>query len=161
MVDLNQSYQDAKFMPDDALKQELAAPTGLIPGYIIMAELQDRAGIRAGGGGQTDQPSMKDQMLAQQTATPSRQYSRGGMIGQLNPLDTAVKVMRNPDLAGGFMQDQINAQSGGLPSLSAAQAPGALQAPPSLSTFTPTPSGTPQQPQRFAHGGLASLLRGG
>jgi hypothetical protein len=160
MADLNQSYQDAKFMSDDALKQELSAPSGLVPGYIIMAELQDRAGVRVGGGGQTDQPSMKDQLLAQNSAPPSRQYSRGGIISQLNPTNATAQVMKHPELAGGFIQDQINAQSGGLPSLSAAQAPGALQPPMYLSQLEPTQSGSPQAPQRFAHGGLASLLKG-
>lgn len=62
MPDIAAAYQDAKFMSDDALKKELASPTGLVPGYIIMAELQDRSGIRKNGS--VDQPSMKDQLLA-------------------------------------------------------------------------------------------------
>lgn len=158
MVDISAAYNDAKYMSDDALKQELAAPSGMIPGYIVMAELQDRAGIR-GGASALNMPSMKDQMLAQPSNAPSRQYSRGGMIAALNPLDTVDKVLRNPDLSGGFIQDQMNQQSGGLPSLQPAQAPGAAQAPSTIGTFQPQPSNAPQAPIRYQGGGLASLMR--
>lgn len=158
MVDISGAYQDAKYMSDDQLKQELAAPSGMVPGYIVMSELQDRAGIRAGGTSSLNQPSMKDQMLAGYTA-PSRQYSRGGMIAALNPLDAADKVLRNPDLAAGFQQDQINAQSNGLPALQAAQAPGAPNPPSELGSFQPTPSAAPQAPIHYMHGGLAALQR--
>lgn len=149
---------DVKSMSDQHLKQELSAPTGLVPSYLVMSELHDRQTVRAGTGG-VDQPSMKDQMLAQPENNPSRQYSRGGMIAQLNPFNMAAQTMQNPKLAGSFMQDQINQQAGGLPSLSPAQPVGAPAAAPSMSTMIPTASGAPQPPQRYAYGGLASLRR--
>lgn len=158
MTDGVSPSQDVKFMSDASLKQELAAPTGLVPGYLVMSELHDRQNLRAGAGG-VDQPSMKDQMLAQPENGPSRQYSKGGMIGQLNPFNMAAQVLQNPKLASGFAQDTLNQQAGGLPALSAAQPAGAPGAAQSLSAMVPTPSGAPQQPQMYMHGGLASLRR--
>lgn len=158
MTDGVSPAQDVRFMSDDALKQELAAPTGVVPGYLVMGEMQDRQNLRAGSG-KPPQQSMKDQMLAQPTSDPSRQYSRGGMIGQLNPFNMASQVMQNPKLAASFAQDQMNSQAGGLPALGPAQAAGAPAAPPTLSSLQPTPSGAPQQPQMYMHGGIASLRR--
>lgn len=154
-MDLHAAYQDAKYLSDDDLTNELSNPSGLIPGYILMSEMQERDAIRkSSGSGTTPQLSMKDQLLS------SRQYSKGGIIAQLNPFDALSQTMKNPQLLGSYMQDSINQQSGGLPSLQAAQAPGAPEAPRSLSSLQPTPAGTPQQIQQFACGGLASLKRG-
>lgn len=154
-MDLNAAYQDAKYLSDDDLHKELSNPSGLIPGYILMSEMQDRDAIRQSAGASTaPQLSMKDQLLS------SRQYSKGGIIAQLNPFDALSQTMKNPQLMGSYMQDAINQQSGGLPSLQAAQAPGAPAAPQQISSLQPTPAGTPQEVRRFSSGGLASLIRG-
>lgn len=158
MTDGVSPTEDVKMMSDQMLKQELAAPTGVVPSYLVMSELHDRQSVRAGTGN-VDQPSMKDQMLAQPENNPSRQYSRGGMIAQLNPFNMAAQTLQNPKLAASFAQDTLNSQAGGLPALSAAQPVGAPGAAQSLSAMVPTASGAPQQPQMYMHGGLASLRR--
>ena len=152
MVDINAAYKDAKFLSDDDLKKELSTPTGMIPGYIVMSEMQDRKAIRAGSMAPPNQMSMKDEMLAGQSqpmpqqpqpAGAFRQYASGGMVKQLNPLEALTTVQ--------------NAAAGGLPALQAAQAPGAAQAPQALPSLNP--AGIPQQPLHYAMGGLASLRR--
>ncbi len=160
MVDLNAAYQDAKFLSDDDLKRELANPNGMIPGYILMSEMQDRDAIRAGSGGPAPKGSMKDEMLAQAPQTGAvRQYSRGGIIAQLNPFYAQMQGMRNPDILGGYMQEALNNASGGLPSLQPAQAPGAPQPPSEISSLLPTSPNAPQELKGYASGGLASLYR--
>ena len=162
MVDINAAYREAKYLPDDALQQELSSPTGMIPGYIVMAELQDRQSIRGSAGGNTlNQPSMKDELLAGAipSSGSSRQYSRGGIIAQLNPFHAMAQAIKNPELMGGYAQEVINQQSGGLPALTAAQAPGSPEDPWHLSDFQPTAPGVPQAPMGFSNGGLASLNR--
>ena len=146
MVDLNRAYQEVKSLPDEALHKELSAPTGMLPGYLIMAELDERKAVR-GGGGNPNPMSMKDELLG-----GSRQYSRGGIIAGLNQFNTMMQGIKNPQIAGGLMQEQINQASGGLPSLMSAQAPGAAAPPQYLSDLVPT---TPGEPQPI--GGLASL----
>ena len=155
MVDLNRAYSEVKSLPDEALQKELASPTGMIPGYLVMAEMDERKAIRRAGGGPPSELSMKDEMLA----GPSRQYSRGGIIAQLNPFYSQMQGMQNPDVAGGLMQEQINQQSGGLPSLMSAQNPGAAPPPSYLSDLVPTPSNAAQPVPGYSHGGLASLRR--
>lgn len=157
MVDINAAYQDAKFLSDDDLKKELGSPSGMIPGYIVMSELQDRQAIRAGASGGINNLSMKDEMLG--GAGAGRQYSSGGMVAQLNPFDAMAKAMKNPDLMAGYTQDALNAAAGGLPTLQAAQAPGAPQSPSLLSSLQPTAPGAPQPPMKYAMGGIASLYR--
>lgn len=155
MADLNAAYQDAKFLSDDDLRKELSGPTGMIPGYIVMSELQDREALRAGSGG-APQGSMKDEMLG----LPSvRQYSRGGIIAQLNPFNAQAQAMRNPQLMGGYLQDALNNAAGGLPSLQAAQAPGATPPPSEISSLQPTTPNSPQEPLKYSMGGLASIYR--
>ena len=153
MVDLNRAYQEVKSLPDEALQKELSSPTGMIPGYLVMAELDERKSIR-GGGGNPNPMSMKDELLG-----GSRQYSRGGIIAALNPFHAQMQGMENPQVAGGLMQEQINQQSGGLPALMPAQSPGAALPPAYLSDLVPTPSSMPQPIPGYAQGGLASLRR--
>lgn len=150
MVDLNRAYQEVKSLPDEALHKELSAPTGMLPGYLIMAELDERKAVR--GGGNPNPMSMKDELLG-----GSRQYSKGGIIAGLNPFNTMIQGMKNPQISGGLMQEQINQASGGLPALMAAQAPADLGPPQYLSDMVPTAPGEPQPLRGYAHGGLASL----
>lgn len=161
MVDLNAAFHDAKYLSDDDLQKELQNPSGLIPDYIVMSEIQDRQAIRSSTQPGGKRMSMKDELLSsmpQQQPMPQN-FSRGGLIASINPFQTMVKAMRNPEMMGGLMQEALNNSSGGLPSLQAAQAP---QAPPMLadtSNFIPQQPGTPAQPQQYSTGGLASLRR--
>lgn len=156
MAGFNPNINDVKFLSDDELKHELASPTGMVPGYIVMSELQDRAAMRSSmSGKKPSNLSMKDEMLQQM----GHGYAQGGLVAQLNPFNTMAQIMQNPRLAGGYMQEQMNQMSGGLPALQPAQAPGELQPPPEMSSLIPTPSQAPQKPQQYSTGGLASLRR--
>lgn len=155
MVDLNRAYSEVKTLPDEALARELENPTGSLPGYLIMAEMEDRKAIRGSAAGNPNPPSMREELLG----VTSRQYSRGGIIAGLNPFNTMIQQMKNPQIAGGLMQEQINAASGGLPALAAAQPAGVPGSPVSLSELEPTVPGEPQKLQKYYQGGLASLRR--
>lgn len=201
MVDLSAAFSEVKSLPDEALNQELSNPSGALPGYLIMSELQDRQAVRAGSGGgkSTKRPSMKDELLqslprpeplvprkswtfgasgAGQMPTvvenpeprmgppqqqppmeidPSRQYSRGGIIGALNLFNTQAQMMQNPDLKGGMMQDAMMQANGGRLPLQAAQTPGPLQSPMSTGSMVPTAPERPTHLRSFNNGGLASL----
>src|SRR6478609_7298479 len=122
MADLRRAYEEVRSLPDEALGKELSSPTGAIPGYLIMAELDERKALR-GGGGNPNPMSMKDELLmggtipqptTQDAMGPSRQYSRGGIISGLNPFNTMMQGMKNPEISGGLLQEQINAAAGGL-----------------------------------------------
>lgn len=154
MVDLNRAYQEVKSLPDDALNKELSQPTGSLPGYLIMAELEDRKALRGSHGASPNQMSMKDELLS---SAPVRQYANGGMISSLNPGYSGIMQRMHPEMYGGLTQEQINQQSGGLPPLMSAQTPQAAAAIPTLSLATP--SGSPLEPPRYSGGGLASLYR--
>lgn len=149
MVDLNRAYQEVKSLPDEALQRELSSPTGMLPGYLVMAELDERRAIR-GGGGNPSPMSMKEEMLG------GREYAKGGLIAGLNPFNAYIQGLKNPQISAGLMQEQINQMYGGLPSLMPAQTPGAPQAPQMISDMVPT---SPQQPQ--APMGLEALRRMG
>lgn len=155
MVDLNSAYQEVKSLPDEALSKELGQPSGSLPGYLIMAEMEDRKALRGSTGSNPNRMSMKDELL--QSQPPMRQYAGGGMVTGLNPGYSQLMQRINPEIAGGQMQEQINQQFGGLPPLMSAQVPQAAAAIPTLSPMTP--SGSPQEPPKYAAGGLASIYR--
>lgn len=177
MVDLSAAFRDVKYLPDDALKSELQSPSGMIPGYLIMAELQEREAMRASSGGSSSpSKSMKDELLSRSSSQPTqpatmpqpqgiaslsqpRQYSRGGIVAQLNPFNAMARTLRNPDAIGGYMQEALNNQHGGLPPLEEAQPLSGLSSPWAISDMVPTPSGTPSDPFKYKCGGLASLKR--
>ena len=47
MTDLSQAYSEAKSLPDEVLARELKSGTGMIPGYILLGEMQERKAIRS------------------------------------------------------------------------------------------------------------------
>lgn len=155
MVDLNAAYSEVKSLPDEALNKELGQPSGSLPGYLIMAELEDRKALRGSTGSNPNRTSMKDELL--QGQPPIRQYAGGGMVAGLNPGYSQLMQRINPEIAGGLTQQQINQQFGGLPPMMAAQTPQAASAIPTLTEMTP--SLAPMEPPKYAAGGLASLYR--
>jgi muramidase (phage lysozyme) len=50
MTDLAQALSEIKSLPDEALQRELASPTGMIPGYLVLGEMHERKSLRAGTG---------------------------------------------------------------------------------------------------------------
>ena len=49
MPDLVTTANQLKGVPDQWLQHELAAPTGAVPSYLVLAEAQRRATLRSGG----------------------------------------------------------------------------------------------------------------
>lgn len=154
MVDLNQAYQEAKTLPDEALARELESPSGMLPGYIVMAEMEDRKAIRSGGGGKpAPKMSMKDELL--QGIQSVQNFAGGGLVSNLNPIYQQLQAMRNPMMGVMAQQQQMNEANGGyqpLISPMALQPPGELQG---LESLVPGPSGAPEPPR-----GLGRLMRG-
>lgn len=155
MVDLNRAYQEAKSLPDEALSQELSNPTGYLPGYLIMAELEDRKALRSSAAGQAPQTSMKDELLSGMGGV--RQYAAGGIVAQLNPGYARMMALRNPAFATKLQEQDIIDANGGIAPLMSPQAPGSAAPPPELSSMVMT---EPEIPERLKTlgGGLGSLL---
>lgn len=80
-MDLSRAYQEVKSLPDEALANELANPSGMVPSYLVMAEMEDRKALRSTGGvaGQLNRPSMKDELLKGIGAVQQR-FAQGGMV---------------------------------------------------------------------------------
>lgn len=153
-MDLNRAYQEAKSLPDEALSQELASPSGFLPGYIIMSELEDRKALRAGGGGQRPPGSMKDELLSSMGGF--RQYANGGIVAQLNPGYAQMMGTRNRQFANGLREEDIIDANGGIAPLMSLQAPGAPAPAPSNNSMMATTPGTPEELKRL--GGIGSLI---
>jgi soluble lytic murein transglycosylase-like protein len=56
-MDLSQSINILKGVPDQALQRELTQPSGLVPGYLVLAEAQRRQLLRQAAQRQQTQPS--------------------------------------------------------------------------------------------------------
>lgn len=150
MVDLSAAYQEVKTLPDEALARELSNPSGMMPGYLVMAEMEDRKAIRTGGGGTGKRPSMKEELLGGIGSAPQG-YSTGGLVSALNPGYTNIMSLIKPDLAQQQASQQMMDDNKGYFMLGR---PGelsgmALPSPPSLSAMTPTASAQPGSPQPF------------
>lgn len=169
-MDLSSAYSTVRDLPDSALQKEMQQPSGMLPTYLVMGELADRASIR-GGMGNPKPPTIKDQIMQRLQASPPGPpsqapnyqpvpgYSRGGIIAQLNPFIAQMKGMDpvgGSDLTAGLIQDQANGMNGGMMPLSSPSAPTAPETPQYLGNLNPLPPGNP-----FAvdSGGLATLLR--
>lgn len=158
MTNLSQAYSEIKSLPDSALHKELSSPSGMIPGYLILSELNERRSLRSETPGPTD-----PQNIAQEYKTKG--YAGGGkveMLAKLNPFEYYTKALKNfhsvdatPPAPGGIVGAMPVAappmQPVGLETL-IAQQPGI--------PGQPTPIGQPvmpqlqQQPQKYALGGI-------
>lgn len=162
MVDLNRAYQEAKSLPDEALGQELSNPTGFLPGYIIMSELEERQALRAGGGGQKPKGSMKDELLSSLgggIGSPSvRQYASGGIVARTNPGYARMMALRYPEFNTKLQEENIIDAHGGIAPLLPLQAPGAAQPPVDINTMLLTQPTPPEELRQFYGGGIVSLM---
>lgn len=65
MTDLAQALSEIKSLPDSALQKELASPTGMLPGYLVLGEMHERKRLRAEprGPDPTKRPSMAEEYM--------------------------------------------------------------------------------------------------
>lgn len=149
MADISRAYSEVRSLPDQALQHELEQPSGMMPGYLVLSELQDRQAMRKNSGmGRKKRPSIMQEILAAMPKTqPAPQqvpgYSEGGIIQQINPFYAYLEGLQNPEQASAQMQEKINSQFHNQPPLMPLQKPGAPTAPVSGSTLRPQPAGTP------------------
>ena len=148
MNDLLKAVEEAKSLPEEALRREAASPSGMIPGYVLMSEIAERQGLHRR---QAPKSTVVQDLV--------QSFSEGGLIRKLNPFIAMVEGMGDPQAAGAGMQDRINSMFGGQPPLFAPQVPQAASAAPHLSDLRPPPPGTPQEPPRYNQGGIIDLLR--
>jgi hypothetical protein len=159
MTDISRAYQEARSLPDDVLVNEMQNPSGMMPSYIAMSELNDRKALRAGGGGAPKKrTSLAEELAMSVQSSPVRQFSEGGRIGRLNPFHAFLEALQNPELSGAIQQEQINAMHGNQPPLMQPQRPVAASGPVHTSLLRPQPPGTPEPLKRYAGGGIASLM---
>lgn len=157
MTDLSRAMSEIKSLPDEALKKELAMPTGMVPGYLIMSELQDRQALRNGSGPKRPL-SMAQEMLQGFTPQPAqRMYAEGGLIAATNPFIALIESLQNPEKAGQIQQETINAKFAGQPPLMPLQPLGNPSPVPDIQNMNPQQPGRPLTPD--AVGGIANLLR--
>ncbi len=146
-MDLARAYQEAKSLPDEVLQQELASPSGMLPGYIAMGELSERQAMRS----TTSTSPSKRTSMAEELLTPRRGYAGGGLVAKANPFLAYLETR-----IGSPIVDVIQGEYGLTPQ-SAPEAPGTLLAPDALRV--PTNPGQLPEPPHMNQGGLASLFR--
>lgn len=150
-MDLSRAYQEVKSLPDEVLARELEQPSGMVPGYLVMAELEDRKALRSSASSQAPKTSMKDELLQGIGSIPQG-YAGGGLVYQTNPFYYNAMARSNPEVAASMMQEQMMKANGGYFPLNP---PSGLQQP-----GAPAPAGAPTAPnspmapmERYAQGG--------
>lgn len=151
MTDLSRAYQEVRSLPDEALQQELAQPSGMLPGYLVLSELTDRDAIR-GGSNQAPKTSMAQELL---NKLPRRNYASGGMV--TNPMATYLSALGNPELMQQLQQQMMLDKTGNITPLGQPADPGNAPSLISGGMLNPQSSQQPEEPRRFNMGGLASL----
>lgn len=136
-MDIRRAYEEAKSLPDEVLQRELDSPTGMIPGYIVLGELQERKSIRQ--------------------TTPPQGYSEGGMIARINPFIAYIEAMQNPEQGNMGEAELMERGFKGMTPMMPPQAPAAPQAPMSNSMLVPMAPGKPEKPYHYATGGSVGL----
>ena len=139
-MDLARAIEEAKSLPDDALKREIESPSGMLPGFLAMSELSDRAAVRTGGE-RKPKTSMAQELLG-------RNFAQGGVVSNLNPFAAYMEQRMGQSITG------IPDDPRGLTPQEMPQMP--MAPPPPDQLMAPT---APLRPTHFAQGGLASLLR--
>ncbi|MHA2063490.1 MAG: hypothetical protein ACXABY_03820 [Candidatus Thorarchaeota archaeon] len=162
MRDLNAAYSEAKSLPTEALQSEIQSPSGSIPQWIAMSELEYRGNL--GGKDKRPQVTVLDEMmmgLPQQQAPsplPTQGFAEGGLLYGYSPYNAVDPVSGLPlninDLAAEMAA--VAAKNQYVP-----QAPPDLQALNSKSGKVQMqhPSKLPglREPMSFARGGIISL----
>jgi hypothetical protein len=141
-MDLSSTLNDVKSLSDHELHHELANPSGLIPGYMLLAEVQGRKTLRD----TTEMDADKRPDMAQEISIKG--YDRGGLIAGINPFNAYMLGLRNQNA---LARRPYN-PDGGM--MEQAQ-PAAPSAPPELSSLVPLPPGQPVVP--YARGGVVAL----
>ena len=152
-MDLSRAYQEVKSLPDEALTKELSQPSGMVPSYLVMAELEDRKAIRSSTPQQGKKTSMKDDLL--NDINPMG-FASGGLVQQTNPFYYSMLARMNPEVAASQMQEQMMQANRGYYPTNSLQAPQAPQPPAGISGLVPgapAMSGSLQEP-RYAAGGV-------
>lgn len=152
-MDISRAYQEIKSLPDEALTRELQKPSGMVPGYLVMAELEDRKAIRSTSAQSGAKTSMKDELLK---GIGSVGYAAGGLVSQTNPFYYSMMARMNPEVAASQMQEKMMQSNGGYYPAQAPGVPMAPQVPGGLSSLipgAPSPAGSLQE-QRYAKGGV-------
>jgi hypothetical protein len=139
-MDLARAIEEAKSLPDEALKREISSPSGMMPGFLAMSELSDRQAVRTSGG-QKKRQSMAQEMLG-------RGFAQGGVVSATNPFLSYLEQRTGQSILG------IADDPRGLTPLAQPEAPMQLQRPDPL--MAPP---MPNRPTHFEQGGLVSLLR--
>jgi len=148
-MDLSRAYQEVKSLPDEALTRELEQPSGMVPGYLVMAELEDRKALRASASQPESKTSMKEELLQGIGSVPG--YSSGGLVSGANPFYAQMQAQMNPQYAASLMQEQMTKANGGYFPLNPPNVPGQPQAPAGLGSLVPGQSAPAQRP--YAKGG--------
>ena len=144
MTDFARAYSEVKSLPDEALQRELQNPTGAIPGFLILGEMNERRSLRAGS-----QPENK-MSLAQEYM--GKGYANGGQVELTTLLNPFVAYLEGLTNYHKLDSDPM-IQDGNLPNPPTLGEPGP---PVGLESLVPLQPGVPKQPKRlpYAGGGL-------
>ena len=135
-MDLKSAFSEAKSLPDEALMKELHSPSGMLPGYIVLGEMNERRALRSGGS-----------KARQSIMTEIKGYAGGGMV-QHNPFNSYVNALKFKKSLDKTTPEAAGASLPSLPMLEAAVG---------LPSLVPLQPGVPEQPRRFARGGLVDM----
>jgi hypothetical protein len=120
MADLAQALSEIKSLPDSALQKELASPSGMLPGYLVLGEMHERKRLRAESHGQapTKRPSMAEEYMG----NAQRAFAGAGLAGQTRPIEPPPQMAQQapPPPQGGIgsLQPQVQGYArGGIVSL--------------------------------------------
>lgn len=166
-MDLSRAMSEVRSLPDEALKKELAQPTGMLPGYLILGEMTERQALR-NGGGRPQRMSIAQEMLRGYQSPPAeKSYADGGLVAATNPFLAYIEAMQNPEQLASLKQEQINSRAAGLPGLMPLRALEQAGPPVGLDWLKPWQPGTLQTPNSVGapekmpnwEGGIDKLLR--
>lgn len=145
-MDINRAYEEAKSLPDEALHHELNTPSGMLPGYIVLSELNERNALRGSASPEAPKGTIAQEFMA-------RGYSAGGMIAGINPFNAYVTGLKSYKSLDKTPPPQNQSGLPGLPSLPAAFVP------PTQSSLVPLAAG--ELPNlNNGNNGLPSLQQG-
>lgn len=138
MTDIARAYSEVKSLPDDALQRELSSPSGMIPSYIVMAEMNDRRALRSSSAPSVPQTTMLQEVQG---------YAGGGKVmvkAELNPFEYLMKAMKSYKSLDPMVGENGELLPAGQPS-----------APMGLEQLVPLQPGVPK---RYAGGGRVNSV---
>lgn len=64
-MDIARAYSEVRSLPDEVLQKEMASPSGMLPGYLVAGEVNDRRAMRSGSSGSfAKKPTVVQQLMA-------------------------------------------------------------------------------------------------